>query len=258
MSQFLIAVSILLAVVLSSCAPKRASVVMNTEATPSGTLLRLVEEQGSKTLSLVGRGIVTFDSPELAGSASFESNMKKPDSLLVTLEGPFGIDVGTLFLSKDRYVLYNSLENSVSTGVPSTAALRTVIPFDLTYDQLLSAFAGVFVVPDTRSELLQYAVEDEMFVLIFSCGTLRCTYWIDPRYLLVTRFEQRDEKNDILVDARAHAFTQQGDAIAARRVQITFPSQRRQISVAYNSMSINSSETDFRYSIPSNARQRIP
>ena len=247
----------LLALFLSSCAPKSSEILLNTDATPSTQLLKMVEERNEKLSSLVGNGVVSFESPEIAGTASFESNMKKPDSLLVTLEGPFGIDVGTLFLCRENYVMYNSLENRVVTGKPTGAAIRSVIPFDLTYDQILNAFAGVFRVQQPATTLQSYTVEDDMFVLSFKNGAYLYKYWVDPRYLLVARYEQYDAANNLLVEAKASSFIQEEDVAAARRIRITFPQQNRQVSISYSTLKLNDPETDFRFTIPANATHII-
>jgi hypothetical protein len=244
-----------LAVVLVSCSPKRAAVLLDPTVTSPELLRSLVEENGRKISSATGSGIITFDSPDLAGSAAFESNLKKPDSLLVTFEGPFGIDVGTFFLSKDTYVVYNSLENTVVTGNPHRARIRSIIPFDLTYEQILSAFSGVFPAPANGEELIDYRVEDEQFLLTYRCGVNTCTYAVDPRYLLVTRYEVRDEHGDLLLQASASSFVDDRGISSARRVHIVFPQEHRRLSIAYSSLRLNPEETHFRFTIPENARR---
>jgi len=72
--------------------------------------------------------------------------------------------------------------------------------------------------------------------------------------LLVTHFEQRDASGNLIVEAKASAFMQQEDAVAARRVKITFPQQNRQLSIAYRSIRLNVTDTDFQFTIPPNAR----
>lgn len=244
-----------LAALLISCAPKRSEVLLNTEATPPDLVLKMVEQQGAKISTLVGRGIISFDSPEMAGTAAFESNLKKPDSLLVTLEGPFGIDVGTFFLCREKYVLYNSLENSVSTGDPNSSAIRSFIPFDFTYEEILNAFAGVFAIPYSENDRKGYSIDDDLFFLTYACGANTCKYWVDPKYLLVTRFQQSDANGNLIIEAKASAFTEQEDVVAARRIKITFPQQSRQLSIAYNTMKLNAVDTDFHFTVPSNARK---
>ena len=107
------------AILLSSCSPKHAEILLDTRAiTPRGLLDR-VRAQEEKLQSIVGKGSVSFESNELAGSASFELSLRKPDSLLVLLEGPFGVDLGTIFLSREKYVMFNSMETRVITGTPT-------------------------------------------------------------------------------------------------------------------------------------------
>ncbi len=249
--------AVAVAVVFVSCAPKRGAVVLDTKVTSAELLRSLVEENGRRISSVTGSGILTFDSPELAGTAAFESNLKKPDSLLVTLEGPFGIDVGTFFLCKDTYVVYNSFDNSVVTGNPNSARVRSVIPFDLTSEQILSAFSGVFPAPASSDELLDYRVDDEQFVLTYRCGAHTCTYTVDPRYLLVTRYEVRNERGELLVQASASSFIDQQGIASARRVHIVFPRERRQLSIAYSTLHLNPDETRFDFTIPENARRFV-
>jgi outer membrane lipoprotein-sorting protein len=212
----------------------------------------LVREQQDRLHSLVGRGTVTFDSPEVAGSAAFELALKRPDSLLVTFEGPFGIDLGTLFVSREKYFMYSSMENRVITGVPTAATIRSLIPFDLTLDQVIGAFSGAFPLPS--ESLKTYTVDEDMFLLSFACGDKRCKYWVDNRYLLVRKYEMRDGNDGLIMDATTASFADDGLTYAPKRIRIRFPAQDRQLSVSYSSMTVNDPRPSFAYSIPSNAR----
>ena len=240
---------------LSSCAPRRSEILLNTRETPPEALVNAVEDRRSKIVSLTGSGVLSFDSPELSGTASFESTMKKPDSLLVTLEGPFGIDVGTFFLCRQKYVLYNSLENTVTTGTPGGSYIRSIIPFDLTYDQILDAFAGVFTLPVSEKNLQSYMIDEDQFYLSYTCGSDTCKYWVDPRYLMVSRCRIVNRKGEIVMEGKASSFTEQDGIVAARRMSIRFPKDERELSVAYSSLNLNPKETNFRYTVPASARK---
>jgi outer membrane lipoprotein-sorting protein len=240
-------------VILSSCAPKRAEISLDTSKVSAATLISLVQTNEQKVRSIVGKGVVSFESEQLAGSASFELSMKKPDSLLVIFEGPFGIDLGTLFLSRGKYVMYNSMENRVITGVPSARTIRSVIPFDLTYEQILSVFSGDFPISSDTETMVSYSVVDDQFRLSFSCGKTMCTYWVDPAYLRVSRYEMRDSLQHILVEAHSSSFTERDNVSAPKRISITFPQDGRQVSLSYSSMKLNEREPSFVFSIPQNA-----
>lgn len=242
---------------LSSCAPKRSELLLDTKAIDAKTLISLVQEREEGLRSVVGRGTVAFETPEIAGSAAFELSLKKPDSLLVTFEGPFGIDLGTLFVSREKYLLYNSMENRVITGAPSSSTIRSILPFDLTLDQVIGAFSGSFSFPSDTQSLQAYSVDDDMFLLSYRCGSGTCRYWIDSRYVLVKKYELRDERDALVMDAVSSSFTEDGVACAPKRVRIRFPSQQRQLSVSYSSITLNDAAPSFVYSIPSSARTTI-
>jgi len=246
-----------IALLLSSCAPKRSEMLLDTKATDAATLISLVRQHQDKLRSVVGKGTVTFESPEMAGTAAFELALKKPDSLLVTFEGPFGIDLGTLFISHEKYLMYSSMENKVVTGTPNAAAIRSIIPFDLTLDQVVGAFSGSFPFPSDLQSLQTYSVDDDRFLLLFRCGSNACKYWVDSRTVLVTKYEMRDEHDALIMDAVSSSFAEDGAASAPKRIRIRFPSQERQLSVSYSSITLNDPDPSFAYSIPSNARTVI-
>ena len=238
----------------ASCAPKRSELLLDAKAVDAQTLVSFVQKQQDKLQSIVGKGTVTFESPEFAGNAAFELSLKKPDSLLVTFEGPFGIDLGTLFISRDKYLVYNSMENRVITGIPSAKTIRSIIPFDLTLEQVIGAFSGSFPFPSDTQALQSYTIDDDMFLLMYRCGSGTCRYWVDSRYVLVKKYEMRDEHDTVVMDAVASSFDEEGAVSAPKRVRIRFPSERRQLSVSYSSFTLNDATPSFVYSIPSNAR----
>ncbi len=246
------AIAAVLALVFASCAGERAALRLDTDAVPATRLVDIVNGHAGALRSMTGRGSLAFEGPELAGSAYFTMAMKKPDSLIVRLQGPFGIDVGFLFLSRNRFVVYNSMENRVVAGVPSAAAMRSVIPIDMTYDQIVNAFSGTFQVRHDPAGLVRYGTEDGEFVLTYACGTDTCTYWVDPQTEVVTRYVVRGESGETILEATASRIEEQDGLVAPRRIQVRLSD--RQISIYYSSLELNAPNPSFAYSVPENAR----
>jgi hypothetical protein len=246
---------LLSAVLFDACAPRMPGVALDAGATPSVVVRRLVAAKGEKLHTLQGSGAVSFDAPEMSGDASFTSHIRRPDSLLVTLEGPFGIDLGMLFLSRDRYLVYSSLENRVVTGNPATGSFRSVIPFELTVEQLLNAFAGVFLLPD--QEPVVYEVRDGQFFLSFICGNDSCEYWVDPELMMVVRYRRVMPDGEVAMEARCTSPAEEEDAAAPRKIIVTFPGEQRRLSIAYSRVTLNAPDVSFEYSIPPNARTTV-
>jgi len=240
-------------VVLSSCAPRPAVLTLDTGALSAGELISTVRERGSRLRSLSGSGSLAFESPAVAGSAFFTLALRKPDSLLVQLEGPFGIDVGTLLLTRERFLLYNSLENTVRTGPPDPAIFRSVLPVELTIDQVMEAFSGVFTIHGSPTDVRTYEVDGDRFRLVTECGVGECTYWIDPETAVVTAYRQTDATGRVLVEATAGSLAEEDAVFAPRRVRISLPSTGRRVSVAFSRIVINDPEPSFAFTIPPGA-----
>jgi outer membrane lipoprotein-sorting protein len=130
--------------------------------------------------------------------------------------------------------------------------MRSFIPFDLTLDQVVGAFSGAFPFPSESPE--SYTIDEDMFLLSFVCGTKHCKYWVDNRYLLVRKYEMRDDHDNLIMDATTSSFVDDGSTYAPKRIRIRFPSQDRQLSVSYSSITVNDPRPSFAYTIPSNAR----
>ncbi|HTR99889.1 MAG TPA: DUF4292 domain-containing protein [Bacteroidota bacterium] len=233
-----------------SCSTHTA--VTDVNAVPAEVLASRVRARDAALESMAGRGSVAFESPDRAGSAFFELALRKPDSLLVTLRGPLGIGAGFLFLSRSRYVMYNSMENRVVTGVPSAAAIRSVIPLDLTFDQIMDAFTGGFAVPAAAP--LRYTVDDGKYLLVYAKGGGTESFWIDPEYDLVVRYELHDAAGAILMQAESSQVVTQDRSCAPRHVTVDFPDEGRHLSIHYSSLDLNAEDLSFAYSVPPGAR----
>jgi outer membrane lipoprotein-sorting protein len=245
------------ALLMPSCAPKPVELVLDTAQVSPARIAELIGEHDARLHSLAGGGTLTFESPELSGSVFFTVSVKKPDSLLLRFEGPFGMDVGFLFASRERYVMYNALENHVIRGIPTAAGIRSVIPFDLTFDQLLDMLTGTFRLPPGTTAPQTYRVDDEWFHLVYPRPGDTTAYWIDPRYATVAKYRVTGPEGT-LMEAETSMPEQQGELTAPRLVSVTFPETRRQVSIYYSDLTLNPGVLAFTYTIPPSARTRVP
>jgi hypothetical protein len=202
-------------------------------------------------MSIAGSGSVSFESPERAGSAYFDLSLKKPDSLLMTFEGPFGIGAGFLFLCRQKFVMYSGLDNRVTSGVPGPAAMRSVIPVDLTFDQIMDAFTGGFVLPDAPP--VRYTVDDGKYLLVYQIDGRTHSFWIDPEYDLVVRYEVHAPRGDLLLEVESSQMVRREDLCVPRHVTVDFPVEGRRLSIHYTSLDLNAGDLSFAYTVPAGA-----
>lgn len=240
---------------LSSCATQRPALEADTRAIKAEDLAARISARSSRIRKITGQGSVSFESRQLAGSAYFDLTLKKPDSLLISFEGPFGIGAGFFFLSAQNFVMYNSLENRVTTGAPSAKTIRSVIPFELSVEQIMDAFTGAFPLPEAGPA--SYTVDEGRFLLVYGVGDRTHSYWVDPGSLVVVRYEVRDGSGDLLLEANASRIVERDSLCAPARISVVFPEDGRQLSINYTSLDLNPPETSFVYAVPPNARKSV-
>lgn len=83
-------------------------------------------------------GSLDVDSPQLSSSADFVCSILRHDSVSVNIKGPFGIQVGKMFSSPEHFVFFNTLENVVYEGAPTSSAFSASFQSPLNYNELTS------------------------------------------------------------------------------------------------------------------------
>jgi hypothetical protein len=245
----------ILSLMFAGCASHRESLQLDTARVPAVRLIAAVRTQETAVLSFTGRGSVSFESPEASGSVFFSVALQKPDSLLVRFEGPFGINVGFLFADRQSFVLYNAMENWYAAGPAGAAGIRSVLPVDLTFDQLIDAFTGTFRLPENRLPA-SYSIDDGQYLLVFPQGAGMASYWIDSELHAVTHYRLA-EGDSALVEAATDDWTEEDGRHVPRRITLTFPASSRQVSVYYSSVDVTPDALPFSYEVPAKARHRV-
>jgi hypothetical protein len=218
-------------------------------------LVEKIHQRNQRIATLAGRGSVSFESPETGGSAYFTMNLRKPDSLLVQFEGPFGIGGGFFFACREKYVMYNGLDNRVTTGVPNLETIHGLLPVDLSLGQILDAFAGSFPLPDglpTGS-----TAETEGVRLDYQRSSLRDSYWIDTDRMMVVRYQRSNSRGDVLIDGKVTRIREEGGVPFPHVIALAFPSESRGVTLYYHDVDINAGDLSFAYAIPPSARTTI-
>ncbi|MCC6397294.1 MAG: DUF4292 domain-containing protein [Bacteroidetes bacterium] len=235
---------------LIGCASTTEKLLLDADRTPAAEVIRRSSGNAAGITGMSGTGSVTFESPEMAGSVFFTIAMRKPDSMLIRFEGPFGMDAGFFFLSRSRYLMYNGMENRVFSGVPTDAGVRWGIPLDLTVDQILDAFTGTFRFPQGMDPA-QYAVDGDYFRLTYRHADGNESFWVDPATSLVARYERTGGAFGIRAETSLPE--EQGRQRMPRQITVEFPDTGRRLSVYYSSLSMNPGELSFKYTVPRSA-----
>jgi hypothetical protein len=244
---------VLLGTLLTGCSPRVAELVLDARQVPPATVVQHVTANADRITALKGSGTVSFEGPGIGGSAFFSLTLKKPDSLLIKFEGPFGLDVGFLFLCRSHYVMFNRMENVVYTGDPADGGIRSAIPFELSVDDVLDAFTGAFRFPAGATPS-RYLVDEERFLLSYIMPRDTQSFWVDPVTALVTKYTRMGERLSLFAETSR---PKELDGMTMpREITLSFPSEGKQLAVYYDDLTLNPSTLSFQYAVPRTAQTR--
>jgi len=246
--------AILLVLVLYGCA---ATSVRHADRSATPALLQEeVRQNHERVQALTGNGRIAIETPEMAQSASFELTLRKPDSLLVKIEGPFGLDVGSAMVTRTEFSLYNSMRNQRLVGSTNPSNLDRILHVQLDFDDVLNLFTGGIFLSEDRSAPSSFAIEDEEFVLTYERydGTHR--YWIDPESRQIARIQHLDSSGKLTLEQIFSDFRTIGGVTIPQRIRITLVRERRRVSVSYSDLDVNPTHLQFTFDVPSSASRR--
>lgn len=245
---------IALLVTLYGCAPTPAVKLSGRPVSPR-TVRQMVKANHDLVRSLNGSGTISVETPELAQSGSFELQLHKPDSVLVNIEGPFGINVGSVLLTRNSFLFYNSIENQVVSGPVTANNLRRIFKMELTFDEFMTLFTGGNFLSEDDGDPESIGEEENRAVLVYRSGEGRRRYFVDPASLLITRIQQLDNSGKLVLEARFERFRSVGEVSLPRYVRLIQHAARRAVSVSFSTLDVNPGRAPLVLDIPSNAER---
>lgn len=209
--------------------------------------------------ALLGSGTISIETPEIAQNVSFELTLRKPDSVMVRIEGPFGIDLGLALLTRREFFFYNSMNNQVLSGPTNASNLARVLRIQMEFDDLLNLFSGGTFLAADRGRFPEFDVIDDEYVLSYRHERGSRRYMIDPRSFQIVRIQHLDQQGTIIAEQTFGKFLTSGGTIAPQLVRALMRRERRRLSIAYSDLAINPPRLEFHFDIPTDAEQvRLP
>jgi outer membrane lipoprotein-sorting protein len=236
-----------------SCSP-RLSTIDLTKIAPEEIIHR-IELSHSAVNTFQASGSISIDSREFAGSASITVSIKRPDSILIKIEGPFGIDIGSMLLTREQFVYYDSHSNRVTTGPSTPENIRSLLKVDLTFSDVMDVLTGAAslwresVPPDS------VLVDDDQLLFLFVKDSERARYWVDPEKSVVNRYELDENEAGPILEAHYKRFSQFKTIFVPRSISVLAHKLNRGLSLYYDDIEINKPELDFSFVIPRNANR---
>jgi hypothetical protein len=238
----------------SGCSP---SVSVRMEARSNLESYKAAIENNQRQIqSFTGSGTLSIETPRFSYSPSFSLSMKRPDSVLLKLEGPFGMDIGSLQLSREKFSFFNGMTNELLTGSPTKKNLFRVVNLDVSYDDIFSAFTGGSLLSDGANEPDSVCSIDNQAVIFFSeeqSHTQRM-YWFDTQTKMLNKIQYSSKRGEIVLEVRFLRYKQFENIYFPQTIRIVQEQAKRYLSIAYSDLSFNLNDINVQATFPENAK----
>ena len=236
------------------CVPSKPT--DEVEILSSERLINKLEVNRRRIKSFEGNGTILVKNPQMNNSASFRIILQKPDSIYLTIFGPFGIELAQALVTKDDYIFYDALNNTAYQGKADDAVLRDIFRIDLSFNELIDAFIGsVNLTENLYKEPSKYEVVYDKYLITYvdSVSLKSSQYKVDVRELGITEYLLKDKNGNVAIEGKYSDFGIIEGVAIPYKIEVRNQKENQMISVEYKNMSANKKNIYVDFKIPEDA-----
>jgi outer membrane lipoprotein-sorting protein len=240
--------------IITGCVPSQPT--EEFELLPSERLTNKLEANRRKIKSFEGSGTIFVNTPSMDNSATFRIVLQKPDSIYLTIMGPFGIELAQALVSKEKFTFYDALKNTAYIGDVNSNALQSIFRINLSFEDLLDAFVGsvnltsnLYRAPDN------YYVEDDRYVLTYldSARTSKTVYKVDVRQLGITDYQLFGLDEALTLQGKYSDFELLENLAVPYKIAIENKTDDQKINIEYKKIIVNKKNILIDFKLPDDA-----
>lgn len=229
--------------IIVGCSAEKEITTKSTEKViPANRLLRKMEGNRRKIKTFQGTGTMRVKSEKFSGKTSFEILIKKPDSIKISIYGPFGIDIAHGVFSNGSFLFYDVLRNRAFSGIESKDVLQKLFKIDLSFEELLDSFTGaVNLTSKLRSEPSDYEVLEDIYNLTYieKAANKKSIYRVTKEDLKITEYVVSTISGKELLSGVYSKFMDYEDVPIPSVLLIRNKDKRQSIDVEYKKIKVN-------------------
>ena len=239
---------------ITACVPSQPT--EDFELLPSERLTNKLEANRRKIKSFEGTGTIIVNTPSMDNSATFRIILQKPDSIYLTIMGPFGIELAQALVTKDKFTFYDALQNTAYVGDVNSNALQSIFRINLSFEDLLDAFIGsvnltnnLYRAPDN------YVVEDNKYVMTYfdSVRNHKTIYKVDVKQLGISDYQLFDLDENLILQGKYADFELLENVAVPYKISIENVLDEQQISIDYRKINVNKNNISIDFNLPDDA-----
>jgi len=243
-----------LLIFIPGCVPSKPA--DDVELLPSERLINKLEVNRRKISSFEGNGIISVRSGVINQNASFRVIMQKPDSIYLTIMGPFGIELAQAVVTNHNFIFYDAMSNVAYHGEVHSEILREIFKVDLSFSELVDAFIGsVNLTNNLYKPPADYDIDYDKYVLTYidEVSKHKSVYRVDIRELAITEYNVFDEDGAELLEGKYSRFELLETVAVPFKIEIQNKKENQRITIDYRDISVNENGIVIDFKVPEDA-----
>jgi hypothetical protein len=219
---------------LSACTSPKFT--LDTDKVTFNELLDNIQNEQNKITTLKAGCRISVDSDDFSGNFFANVYYIKDDSLLLSVTGPFGIQAGTLFLGKERFIFYNQMTNKFYNGTISDFSNQTFFQFPLKLRELINIFVGKEDLPSMK--ISEYSIENDLFHVQAHNSDEDYSIKIDYSTGHIRKLTLKKD-NQVMYTREYDTFVKSDGLYFPRKIRMIRPEEKQAVSIYYTNVSLN-------------------
>lgn len=202
--------------------------------------------------------MISFDSPDNSGTGDIEIKIKKPDSVYVKIEGPFGISIAAALITRQDFIYYNVQENKVFTGPSSELNIGAILRIKVSFDELINSFTGSFRFQDESLDSTEAQSENSLYVIQVNNSKGIEKYFIEPVKYTIQQYSMLDKADKPTLEVGYSNYSSETlngkELNFPNKIIIKNPEKQQSVFLDYETKEINKTDIVFRMKVPKSAK----
>jgi outer membrane lipoprotein-sorting protein len=254
LKKYVLSILFLSILAINGCVPSKPT--EEVEILPSERLISKLEANRRKISNFEGTGTITLKSSTFSNSATFKVTLIKPDSISLTIMGPFGIELAQTVVTKNKFMFYDVLQNTAYEGDANGNILKGIFKINLSFDDLMDAFIGsVNLTKHLYKSPTKYSIDGDQYVLTYvdSVSGETTNYRVDVKQLGITDYKLVNSNGDVLLSGKYSRFNNLEDVAVPYSIEVQNKKEGQLVTIEYKQMTANKKDVSIDFHLPGDA-----
>ncbi|MBN2571062.1 MAG: DUF4292 domain-containing protein [Ignavibacteriales bacterium] len=242
-------------IIINGCIPSKPP--DEERILPPDRLIKKLEANRRQIKSFSGTGILNVKSPEMTAKANFEILIKKPDSIKVSIFGPFAIGAAQILVTPNSFKFYDELNNVMYQGVNREGIIERIFKIDVSFDDLIDAFTGSVNLTDKlKEEPNKFETEGDSYLLSYIPikSNKVYIYKVNIDDLAITNYRIAKLPNEILFDSKYSNFSLFEEVAIPYLVNLKNKQSNQTVDIEYRNIKVNTSIQHLEIIVPQDVK----